>query len=441
MNKNGAARLIVIKIPSYLIMCFVSLGSCFLSAAPGRTPSTGGPQTVPVKVPIAADPVDSVLRLFDEIAAKNVWPGFTPSTWPLALYDGQQTLLLRHPDPPSEFKPVPGRPGILSFPGRYPEVRASSTCEISGVRTATVIATSGVERAMRALIEEIFHVFWFSRHTVFRPNEMARYAYPLTDAENLAGLLAESEALARALEAGTPEQAWPWVAAALEQRAGRRLRLDEGSATFETHLEMLEGPANFVGDFAMGETSARAVLELRRQERGLEEIRWRFYYTGEAMGWLLERLFPGWKERLDADPNLTMQRLLEIGLARKGCAPLAFDVAEKAALRAAAEWAITNLAQRRIHLRAELEERGGARLIVETAPEAQPLQLGRFDPINLFVLGERASRPRQLHLPLRLQRLGRAHEPGFRQGCSSRRGRRTNGIRGRPALWATGPGG
>jgi hypothetical protein len=386
MNRNRPARPVVFGIPIHRILFFVALGSCILSAAPGRTPSTGGCQTVPVKAPLAADPVDTIVRLFDEIAAKKVWPGFTPSTWPLAVYDGQQTLLLRHPNPPSAFKPVPGRPGVLSFPGRYPDVRAGSTCEISGARTATVIATSGVEQALPALIEETFHVFWLARHTVFRPNEMARYAYPLTDAENLAGLMAESEALARALDAGTPERAWRWVATALEQRSGRRLRLDEESATFETHLEMLEGPANFVSDFALGKTSARTASALRGF-RGLEEIRWRFYYTGEAMGWLLERYFPGWKKRLDADPNLTMQRLLEIGLARTGRAPRVFYTAERAAFRAAAEWAIADLVLRRSELQAELEERGGARLIVETAPEAQPLQLGRFDPISLFVLG------------------------------------------------------
>jgi hypothetical protein len=386
MNKTRSARPIVPGIPMHRILCFAALGSCFLSAALGRTPLTGSRQTVPAKAPVAADPADTVFRLFDEIAAKKVWPGFTPSTWPLALYDGQKTLLLRHPNPPSEFKPVPGRPGVLSFPGRYPEVRAGSTCMISGTRTATVIVTSGVERALPALIEETFHVFWLARHTVFRPNEMARYAYPLTDAENLAGLLAESEALARALDAGAPERAWRWVAAALEQRAERRRRLDEESATFETHLEMLEGPANFVSDFALGKSSALTASALRRT-RGLEEIRWRFYSTGEAMGWLLERFFPGWKERLDADPNLTMQTLLEIGLARKGGAPLAFNAAEKDAFRAAAEWAIADLARRRSALRAELEGRGGARLIVETVPGAQPLQVGRFDPINLFVLG------------------------------------------------------
>ncbi len=386
MNKREPAHPVIFCIPMFWILCFVALGSYPLSAAPGRPLSTGGRQAVSAK-PAPADPAEAVFRFFDDITAKKVWPGFTPSTWPLALYDGEKTLLLRHPTPPSEFAPVPGRPGVLSCPGRYAAIRANSTCEISGAWTATVIATSGVEQAMSALIEEIFHVFWRARHTVFRPNEMARYAYPLTNAENLAGLMAECEALARALDAGTPERAWRWVAAAFEQRSGRRLRLDEGSATFETHLEMLEGPANFVSDFALGKTSARTASELRRS-RGLEEIRWRFYSTGEAMGWLLERFVPGWKERLDADPNLTMQRLLEIGLGRKSASPAAFTEAERAAFRAAADWAIADLARRRSDLQAELEARKGARLVVEVAENGAPLELGRFDPINLFVLGD-----------------------------------------------------
>ena len=387
MNKKEPARSAALHIPILWILCFVALGAGSLSAVPGHPLSGGSPQAVQAKAPAQADLAESVYRFFDEIASKKVWPGFTPSTWPLALYDGEKTLLLRHPNPPSEFKPVPGRPGVLSYPGRYPAIRANSTCEISGAWTATVIATSGVERAMSALIEEIFHVFWRARHTVFRPDEMARYAYPLTDVENLAGLMAECEALARALDAGTPKQTWRWVGTALELRSGRRLRQDKESATYETNLEMLEGPANFVSDFALGKTSALTASALR-QTRGLEEIRWRFYSTGEAMGWLLERFVPGWKDRLDADPNLSMQRLLETGLPRAGGAPPAFNAAEKAAFRAAAEWAIADLARRRSDLRAELEARTGARLVVEVAENGAPLELGRFDPINLFVLGD-----------------------------------------------------
>src|SRR5512136_19197 len=102
------------------ILCLVALGSCFLSAASGSGPSIEGWQTVPVKAPAQADLAETVFRVLEEVAAKKVWPGFKPSTWPLALYDGEKTFLLWHPDPPAEFKPVPGRPGVLIYPGRYP---------------------------------------------------------------------------------------------------------------------------------------------------------------------------------------------------------------------------------------------------------------------------------------------------------------------------------
>ena len=75
-----------------------------------------------------------------------------------------------------------GAPGRLVAKGRHPAVAGNSTREIGGVRTATVIATPAqpVERTMLAVVEEVFHVFWLARHPSFRPNEMARYAYPLT---------------------------------------------------------------------------------------------------------------------------------------------------------------------------------------------------------------------------------------------------------------------
>ena len=147
--------------------------------------------------------VFAFVRALDDAGARDVWPGFNPSEWPVALFDGQQTILLRHPSPPPEFAPMPGRPGVLAMPGRHPAVVGNSTREIGGVRTATVIATPDqeVESTMLACVEEVFHVFWLSRHANFRPNEMARYAYPVKDSRNLQRILAEDEALARALEA------------------------------------------------------------------------------------------------------------------------------------------------------------------------------------------------------------------------------------------------
>ena len=153
MNKNRPARPIVFGIPIHWTLCFVALGSCLFSTALGHPLSTGR-QTVPVKAPAQADPAETVFRKLEEIAAKNVWPGFKPSAWPLALYDGEKTLLLRHPNPPAEFKPVPGHPGVLICPGRYPGVEAGSTSDIATPRTsARAIRTarfpSGEEKAWK----------------------------------------------------------------------------------------------------------------------------------------------------------------------------------------------------------------------------------------------------------------------------------------------------
>ena len=74
---------------------------------------------------------------------------------------------------------------------------------------------------MLAVVEEVFHVFWLARHPAFRPDELARYAYPLEDADNLRALLVEDEALARALESRSTTETAHWAAAALAARRGR----------------------------------------------------------------------------------------------------------------------------------------------------------------------------------------------------------------------------
>ncbi len=325
------------------------------------------------------------IRLLGRIGARKVWPGFDPTAWPLALFDGRQTFLLRHSNPPPEFKPLPGRPDILVFPGRYPDVAANSTREINGIRTATVLAASGVERALSATIEEVFHVFWLARHTGFRPNEMHRYKYPLNDVDLLVSVLAENEALARAVDCGSAKLAGGWLAAANGFRSKQESRLDEDIVTFQTDLEMMEGTANFAAQFALGETPGLIASRLRRA-RPVEDIRWRFYETGAALCWLLERFRPGWKQVLDADPALTTRALLKSGFARRGSAPPGFTNAEMAAFRARAQDSLADLTARRRSLRQELLARPGARVVVEVADGAAPLTLGRFDPINLFVL-------------------------------------------------------
>ena len=346
----------------------------------GHAPSQAPP-------PAAPHDVSAFVRALDEAGARKVWPGFNPSDWPVALFDGEKTILLRHPSPPPEFTPMPERPGVLVSPGRYPAVVANSTCEIGGVRTATVIATAGksVENTNLAIVEEVFHVFWLPRHPSLRPDEMARYVYPVKDVENLRRLLAEAEALARALEADGEQESAKWAATALQIRRDRTAGLADSLRTFETALEMMEGTANYTARRSLGQSPGQTAARLRGG-RPVEGVRWRFYDTGAALCFLLDRADPGWKVRADKEPELTMVELLSAALARRNVGPNTFSDTEVAGFRSRAAGDIAELAGRQQRLRGELLARPGARVTVEVADKAEPFRVQRFDPINLFVL-------------------------------------------------------
>ena len=341
-----------------------------------------------------------LLEAIDAAAARQAWPGFDTADWPVAVYDGTRTLLLRHPNPPPGFSPLPGHAGVLAAPGRYPAVAGNSTVNIAGTWTATIIATSPSvrESALLACVEELFHVFWRSRHSNFRPNEMARYSYPVKDARNLQRLLAEDEALARALEAPGVTQAASWAAAALGVRRQRAALLTASDQAFEIGMEMMEGPANYVARTVVGLGAAETARRLR-EERRADQLRWRYYDSGAAIALLLDRLRPDWKRRVDEDPELTTASLLEQALAARGARPAAFAPAETSAFESRAAAAIAELSARQARVREDVLSRTGFRVIVEAAGAAGPLRVSRFDPIDLLVLeGGEVVHPRYLTL-------------------------------------------
>lgn len=347
-----------------------------------------------------ADDVFALLRAIDDAAARQAWPGFRLTDWPLAVFDGTRTLLLRHPAPPPEFTPLAGHPGVLVAPGRQPAVAANSTVDLAGARTATVIATPGSNResTLLAYVEEVFHVFWLRRHATFRPNEMARYAYPMKDARNRQRVLAEDEALARALEAPDAAQAAAWAATMIALRHERDQWLTPDDRAYETGLEMMEGTANAVGWTVVGLGPSEAVKRLR-EDREADQLRWRYYSSGAAICLILDRLQPDWKARIDGDAALTTMALLETAVSRPGARRATFSAAETSAFERRAAAAIAELAGRQSGVRTELLGRSGPRIVVEIGADREPLRVTRFDPINLMVLdaGE-VAHPRYLTL-------------------------------------------
>ena len=347
-------------------------------------------------------PVDAhaFVQTLDEAGTRQEWPGFDPSEWPIAVYDGTRTLLFHHPSPPPGFTPLPERPGVLAMSGRHPAVAGNSVRDIGGVRTATVAPRPGrpPEDAMLAVVEELFHVFWNRRHTNFRPNEMARYAYPVKEVRNLRLVLAEDEALARALEADSLLGAAEWAAAALGIRHERELHLTADDRAFEIGLEMMEGTANAVARSVVGQRPEATGARLRL-DWPAEEIRWRFYNTGAAVCFLLDRFRPGWKPVVDRDLEQTTVGLLEAALAGTDAKPAAFSEAELAGFERRAAASGADLSARQKKLRDELAGRAGTRILLEVPEGLPPLRVVRFDPLGVFVLdGGEAVHPGTLAL-------------------------------------------
>jgi hypothetical protein len=331
--------------------------------------------------------VFSVLEAIDAAAKQPLWPGFNPSTMPIAVFDGDKTYLVRHPSPPPEFSPVPNRPGILVFDGQYPAVVANSTRDIGGLRTGTVLALPGKysRNMLSASLEEMFHAFWLPHHPSLRPNEMARYVYPIDQPKNLALLLGEDEALARAIEAGSEPQAAAWAITALRLRSERTASLPDEIRDFEDALETMEGTANFLAGRATGETAAQTAKRLRR-ERPADGIRWRFYDSGTALCMLLNRFMPDWKTHSEEEPALTLGMLTSTALSKRTIRPATFSPAESAGFRHRAAKSIAGLNESRRRLRADVLARPGARVIIRVPADADTLRVDRFDPINLSIL-------------------------------------------------------
>ena len=53
------------------------------------------------------DPFE-VIAAVDRASEMRLWPGFDATAYPIAIFDGERTLLLRHPKPPEEFAPLEG---------------------------------------------------------------------------------------------------------------------------------------------------------------------------------------------------------------------------------------------------------------------------------------------------------------------------------------------
>jgi hypothetical protein len=379
------------RIPRLLASLLVA-GAC-RSAAPATDP---GPAPATVRRSSAAFGADpfAIAAAIDALGERDLWPGFDPRRVPLAIFDGERTLLFGHPSPPESYSPIAGRDRVHARAGRDSAVTANGTAEIGGRATATILLSGPVSvRAglVGTAAHERFHVFQRARHPGWSANEVELFTYPFGDAAALALRRLETEALRRGLAARDDAVAACWSGLAMAMRRERFASLAPGAVEWERKSELNEGLAEYVERRAMDHAVAGI---LPADDFPPEELRRRVYRSGAAIAVMLDRLDPRWRETLerrdstarDATPldSLLAEAAQRRVVATSSRLPCAFEAeTRESAVRTAAR----DVAALRERLAAERESvlaRPGWTIVL-VAP-GEPLFPRRFDPLNVRVV-------------------------------------------------------
>ena len=327
----------------------------------------------------------AIAREFEQMASRAYWPGYAPGAIPLAVFDGRQTLLFRHPSPPDGFRLVGGTtPPAHAYVGRHPAVTSNSSAEIGGVATATVLA-DGERAALPArtlaavAIHEAFHVFQRARHPSWSGNEGDLLLYPVDDARLLALRRMETEALRRALSGRDEAAAVCWAKSALVHRQERFAGMDSVFGRYERLTELNEGLATYVQLLARD-----TALAFPADEFAAADVRARSYVVGPALALLLDRVNPGWKRSLESDDTQALDRMLAHAVAARATGPSScrLEAAERSAIERAARADSAAVESDRIAKRRAFDARTGWRIVVRAAPD-RPLWPQGFDPLNV----------------------------------------------------------
>ena len=353
-------------------------GLALLVAAGALACSSKNP-TIEAESAVSARAVEAELR---RSLGEDLWPGFDPIAYPLAIFDGSSTSLFRHPSPPEEFVRIEEE--VWRAPGRHSAVEANTAIELGGIPTATLTASvlsKTVAEATGVAAHEAFHVFQGQRHPTWTANEADLFEYPVRDAGLWALQKQELESLERALGSGSPERAACWAEHALELRHERFAQMDHRFAEYERHTELKEGLARYVERRATGDETATPLAKSLP-----EEVRDRAYATGEALARILDLLDSEWRDGLEETDSESLDSLLQS--AARESSPVGrtceLDAATRVRLTASANTDVAALTERLAELERLFHETRGLRLIVDAASE--PLFPSGFDPLNVRVV-------------------------------------------------------
>lgn len=279
------------------------------------------PAAVQAQTPLSPSQQERVRRVHAAVEATarhlgdRLWPGFRPWEDPV-LYTGLGggVLLNWSGGPPPGFDEMERLEGATW----------SASPDFAALMTRPTAFTSldssySLPVATALAVHEHFHAH--QRTAVRRGDAFGRGErpadvryYPALDANNGSLLELEGRLLQEALRAQSDVATAERVAEFLSVRDRRRSELDSVSALWERGAERNEGLADYVALRALrwiaesdyGGWGAAAAAEIERRLSRLarlsevvgSSLRRVFYVTGSAQALLLDRLTPGWKERM-----------------------------------------------------------------------------------------------------------------------------------------------
>lgn len=324
------------------------------------------------------DLVLAVVRAFHDLARRDLWPGFEPDTIPLAIFDGTRTWLFGHSSPPADFPAERTGTDVLVMRGRYAQLTANSTAAIGGRTTATVLMTGSEDplKVAAVAIHETFHAFQRTRHPTWIANEASLFTYPWENVDALAGRRAEFRALRLALSTPDRQTQLCQATLAIAARARRFALLGTDAVAYEVRNELNEGLAQYVEDRASGRSATNGMPVT---EFPPDRVRDRVYATGSAIGQLLDRFDPSWREGLEhADTTTTLDGLLKALV--QGDPPVRCTAGVSTDRETARRDIEALKAQLAETLRRYVEQPGYS-VVVDAS--ARVLNVGGFDPLNV----------------------------------------------------------
>jgi hypothetical protein len=242
-------------------------------------------------------------------------------------------------------------------------------------------------------------------------NSLLVFEYAETSARNNALFNIEARILYAALQTGKTSELKQKVRQFLAVRKLRQSEFEPRFAEFEKGAESNEGLAEYAGTKAViigiegarrkqfsipfSFTDSRAYL-LEKYEK-LDSItnigrniRLKFYYTGSAQAFLLDRLLPDWKAKVQME-NASLQELLETSVGTKTQTP---EKEIKAALRRydyeklleSEEKAVAERKSQNQALLNSILTQKGRRVVIDYSALSQSVQIRSFDPMNVTMI-------------------------------------------------------